>query len=60
MKRTYVLEQRNNDLENEIKLLKTTPRLVIEVIDKETQTYESVSDMGEGVPLPKHMDVDDT
>ncbi len=40
IKKTYVLEQANNELENEIKLLKITARPVIEVINKSTQIEE--------------------
>ena len=47
MKRTYVLEQRNTKLENEVEVLKDATRPIIEVSDKETQTEENASDIGE-------------
>lgn len=40
MKRSYVLEQMNKDLENELKNLKTSARLVTEASDQEIQTDE--------------------
>lgn len=59
MKKTYVLEQRNANFENEVKTLKSVMRPIIEVNDKETQIEGDVSDMGVMENQPMDVDVDE-
>ena len=59
MKRSYVLEQENAQLENEIKLLKTTVMPIIEVNDQNTQIDESIIGRGREAPQTEQMEVDE-